>query len=399
MNRFFFAFVFFAVSTIAQNYTRGVGVYPGDPHEYKGPSLVADTANYRNLALHRPAYQSSAYDYNLTAQLVTDGIRETALPQWIETSTSSAGILPKRERELFLDGNVTPSVDVSGDSPWVEFDLRGEDSPPEIDRIDLYLRKIYERPLAGNWTYVVLGSDDASSWKEIGRATGSQWPDMSVAGPSFVQSIPFSAPAKYRSYRVQLSSESVHKWGVAELALFEKGLPVRVAGPDIFSSAWMSAGTGEEWVYVDLGANCIFDRITLSWLARAAEGSVQVSEDASHWTTIRTLAHSSNMSDDLHLDSPARGRFVRVLMARPAKPGDRYVLSEVEVFGRGGPVAVAHAPAPASPEGALPLAGGAALTAGLSCLRKWRRYIRAGLQRSRLDDRNGSGYGAHQLPE
>ena len=61
----------------AQNYTRGIGVYPGDPKEYTGPTLVADAHSYRNLALHRPAYQSSAYDYNLTAQLITDGIKET----------------------------------------------------------------------------------------------------------------------------------------------------------------------------------------------------------------------------------------------------------------------------------------------------------------------------------
>ncbi len=50
----------------AQVYTRGVGVYPGDPREYVGPSMQIDANTYRNLALHRPAYQSSAYDYNLT---------------------------------------------------------------------------------------------------------------------------------------------------------------------------------------------------------------------------------------------------------------------------------------------------------------------------------------------
>lgn len=46
-----------------------------------------DDNTYRNLSLHRPAYQSSAYDYNVAVQLVTDGIKETALPQWIETSS------------------------------------------------------------------------------------------------------------------------------------------------------------------------------------------------------------------------------------------------------------------------------------------------------------------------
>ena len=46
---------------------------------------------YRNLALHRPAYQSSSYDYNLTAQLITDGIKDTRLPRWVAVSTSETG--------------------------------------------------------------------------------------------------------------------------------------------------------------------------------------------------------------------------------------------------------------------------------------------------------------------
>jgi hypothetical protein len=112
-----------------QQYTRGIGVYPGDPTEYAGPTFVIDST-YRNLALHRPAYQSSAYDYNLTAQLITDGIRmevppdqwvvagsmpKQILPQYVVTSTSSGGVLPKQQREVFLDGNITSSIDVTGD--------------------------------------------------------------------------------------------------------------------------------------------------------------------------------------------------------------------------------------------------------------------------------------------
>ena len=69
----------------AQDSTRGIGVYPGDPNAYNGALLVPDTQTYRNLALHRPAYHSSSYDYNLTAQLITDGIKETALPRWVST--------------------------------------------------------------------------------------------------------------------------------------------------------------------------------------------------------------------------------------------------------------------------------------------------------------------------
>src|SRR5580692_2186947 len=125
----------------AQNYTLGIGVYPGDPRENFAPSMRVDATTYRNLALHRPVYQSSSYDYNLTAQLLTDGIRERALPQYVVTSTSSGGILNKQQREAFLDGNITSSVDVTGDHPWVEFDLEGGADPPELDRIDLWLRR------------------------------------------------------------------------------------------------------------------------------------------------------------------------------------------------------------------------------------------------------------------
>ena len=80
-----------ALATLAaQEFTRGVGVYPGDPKEYVGPTFAVDHNTYRNLALHRPAYQSSSYDYNLTAQFVTDGIKDTKLPRWVAVGDQPA---------------------------------------------------------------------------------------------------------------------------------------------------------------------------------------------------------------------------------------------------------------------------------------------------------------------
>ena len=145
-----------SVVASAQQYTRGLGVYPGDPRQYDGPSLVVDATTYRNLALHRPAYQSSAYDYNLTAQLVTDGIKETAPPMWVVTSTSDRGVLPKAEREAFLDEGVVSSVDITGEAPWVQFDIEGAE-PPEINHMDVVLRKVYAPAPQGGWTIVVAG--------------------------------------------------------------------------------------------------------------------------------------------------------------------------------------------------------------------------------------------------
>lgn len=68
-------------------YTRGIGSYPGDPGEDFSPSLRPDYSTYRNIALLRSAYNSSSYDYNLTAQLVTDGVISDKQPQYLDLST------------------------------------------------------------------------------------------------------------------------------------------------------------------------------------------------------------------------------------------------------------------------------------------------------------------------
>ena len=58
-----------------ESYTKGVGIYPGNPEEDFSPDLVTDNDQYGNVALNRITYHSSAFDYNLTGQLATDGIK------------------------------------------------------------------------------------------------------------------------------------------------------------------------------------------------------------------------------------------------------------------------------------------------------------------------------------
>ena len=78
---------------------------PGRRKKDFSPSMKIEAKAYRNLALHRPAYQSSSYDYNCTAQLITDGIKETQLPSWIVVTTSSDGVVKRNERGWILDRN------------------------------------------------------------------------------------------------------------------------------------------------------------------------------------------------------------------------------------------------------------------------------------------------------
>jgi hypothetical protein len=123
------------------------------------------------LALRRPAYHSSSYDYNLTAQLVTDGIKDAHLPDWVATAVSFRGPLPKLEREFFLDCNPTSVVELRGPRPWVQIQLGGGERVPEIDRVDVLL--VVPRGLKPeDLTITVSGSEDGREWKKPGSVTG-----------------------------------------------------------------------------------------------------------------------------------------------------------------------------------------------------------------------------------
>ena len=352
-------FVLAVVSALsAQQYTRGVGLYPGDPKEFQGPVLKIDDA-YRNLALHRPAYQSSAYDYNLTAQLVTDGIHDTKLPRWIVSSTSKDSVLPKFQREHLVDSNPVTMSDLPPTGGWVQVELKGGDSVPEVNSVEVAVR-----PQSGNlepqpWTSVILTSDDGQTWTERGRATNSAvLGTRNWSGPYFVKmSVPLTSIVQSRFYRIQLDAPNVGEWGFGDMAFFNKGQRVQVGGPFDFTSAWKSASTNEEWIYVDLGSGCSFDHVVLSWIRRPAEAELQVSDDAKTWRTVQALPTSGD-TDDIKLAQPVYGHYVRVLMKQASSP-DGYILSEFEVYGRGGAIPLTRPALAMQADGRLDLAGGA----------------------------------------
>jgi beta-galactosidase/beta-glucuronidase len=340
----------------AQTYTRGVGVYPGDPREDWSPTLEIDSTTYRNLALHRPAYQSSSYDYNLTAQLVTDGIRETRQPRWIAVRTSQQGLLPKNQRELLFDDNWVTTVDLNGTHAWVELEWGG-DAPPEIDRVEMEGTVEGRPPENQEWAVVLSVSADGKDWQELGRSYGMAHPTgewkASIAWPAGL-----SNAAHGRFYRFDFESGRPVQWHVGEARFYRGQQRVHAGGPYDFTSAWRSAGAGNEWVSVDLGADCTFDRVALYWIHRAAAGEIQISGDGSAWHTLQPLAEAAGLNDDIRLPSPAHARWVRLWLTR-AQAQEPYILSELEVFGKGGPVPKAKpAPASAGADGRLELAGG-----------------------------------------
>lgn len=160
----------------AQPYTKGIGIYPGAENENFSPSSHIHDSTYRNLAFRRPAYHSSSYDYNLTAQLITDGIRDTVMPSWISVSSSQQGIIPKNERENIIDRHPMTSLSLDGNTGWVQVEICGNGKIPEIDSINVSGNLIINDQEANGWKCIITGSDDGQLWKEIGRAEGSGSP-------------------------------------------------------------------------------------------------------------------------------------------------------------------------------------------------------------------------------
>ena len=379
------------ISACKQNdgkFTRGIGIYPGNPAEDFSPTLVADNDNYRNIAKLRSSYNSSSYDFNLTAQLITDGIIINEMPAYISLSTNN-GIVPRTEREWLLDQNSVTEMDLNGTEVWIQYELNKETTPQQVDKVIINGIVTYNDKVKGKWQFVCSGSNDGIIWDELGKFTGTGLPGkerpnpfaafmkalkpqgkgnakpganpfsflMSPYGngpdapkPSFSFNFPvprpqrlinstfeFKTPVGYHYYRVNLSASCAEKWTLGDLDFYSGEDRLIMVPSRQFKSAWMSAGTGEEWVYTDLGSISTFDNIKLYWINKAVEGSIQVSDDAHNWNDLIELPGGTGQVDDIALKQSAKGRYVKILMKKPMSDKN-YVLSEVEIFGKGGMV-------------------------------------------------------------
>ncbi|MDE6543614.1 MAG: beta-glycosidase, partial [Muribaculaceae bacterium] len=80
-------------------------------------------------------------------------------------------------------------------------------------------------------------------------------------------------------------------------------------------------------------------QVILDWVEKPKSGSIEFSDDNATWTSVAPLPESAALSDTV--SASGKARYVRVMMTEPGESG-RYVLSELQVMGRGGVSAVAH---------------------------------------------------------
>ena len=351
-------------------YTRGIGVYPGSPQEDFSPELLPDEDQYRNLALLRTTYQSSAYDYNLTSQLLTDGIVTDRAPQYFDLQTAE-GCVPKREREWMIDGGPYSRNTVRGEEAFFLFSMHNYNKT--ISRAIVTGTLIYDDKAAqGGYEMTWEASNDGTTWTVLAVNKGAGLPGKARSGRVEVndpnkqtgtvsmpmrrleETFDFTNTAAYASYRIRLRMKGAYEWTFHEVEFSNADGGVDLKPSQFFTSAWMSATAGEEWVSVDLGSHSEFDKVILHWVNKAVEGRIQTSDDAQTWTDAAPLPGGEGLTDEISVKSKAR--YVRVCMDRSVD-GGRYILSELEVMGRGGLLPRAAA-MPEAAGGRLTLSGG-----------------------------------------
>ena len=351
-------------------YTRGIGIYPGSPQEDFSPELLPGGDEYRNIARLRATLQSSAYDYNLTAQLVTDGIVSETQPAYLTLSTPQ-GEVPKREKEWMIDGGPFSKNTVEGADTYFQFSLnnyRKTLSKAVVTGLVAY----DDKAASGGYEMTWEGSDDGTQWTTLSTHKGSGLPGRSSSGRVTVndpnkqtgnismpvrrlnETFDFDQPASYAHYRIRLKMAGAHSWIFNAIDFSDADGAVDLKPSQYFNSTWMSAGTGTEWLCVDLGTRSEFDQITLHWINKAVKGRIQTSDNASTWRDLAELPGGADQTDVI--DAKGKARYVRILMEEPAN-GQRYALSEVEVMGHGGLVPQ-PAQMPAVADGEINLAGG-----------------------------------------
>lgn len=341
---------------MAQQPTRGIGIYPGAPEESFEPQLVNST-EYRNVARGRMVYQSSSFDFNMTAQLLTDGI-VSSRPSRINTSeapvflevTTPDGQLPQRQRESTIDGNEWTQTIVMGSDTWLQYAWHGMSI--NADAIHLIGTVAYRENEANEGYRIrVMASQDGKRWQQmaIDESSGllgktaygmvhsdpnknSDSDDMLPTRRVDMQ-LPFSEASTFNYLRIELKMKGAAYWTFTENPITLKGKRVENLLPSLgFTSAWMVLSDHDEWACVDLGAKADISKINLHWIEKPKRFELQLSDDGKHFTKFNIKHPTGNQ----------QARYVRVYIPSAGKV-QRVILSEIEVMGRGGLVAKAKA--------------------------------------------------------
>jgi hypothetical protein len=108
------------------------------------------------------------------------------------------------------------------------------------------------------------------------------------------------------------------------------------------STRWNSAHSDPQWIYLDFGSPVFVDRVQILWQHCATNYDLQVSNDASTWTTMRSIAGNTSGTENPPSDWSGAvdttglagvGRYLRVSGTLRCVTLSGYSIWEMQVYG------------------------------------------------------------------
>jgi hypothetical protein len=235
-----------------------------------------------------------------------------------------------------VDGNATTrwSSEFSDDQ-WIYVDLTGRYAISEV---------ILRWETAFGADYQVQVSDDASSWTTIRSVTGGDGGVDDLTGLWGVgryvriRGIHRGTEWGYSLWSFEVygdaaplsADRALHRPAVSS-SDFSASFAAALAVDGDPSTRWSSAFSDPQWIYVDLGQPFILHSVQLVWEAAfGADFQIQISNDATNWTTAASITGNTGGTNDLAISGTAR--YVRVYGTRRGTEWG-YSLWSFEVYG------------------------------------------------------------------
>ncbi|MBN1409910.1 MAG: discoidin domain-containing protein, partial [Spirochaetales bacterium] len=251
-----------------------------------------------NLALNKPCVASSIENVDLNAAAAFDGNSGTRWssvfsdPQWIYVDLGATYAISRvvlNWETAFASGY---SIQVSGNAgSWTTVYAtstgNGGIDDLAVSGSGRYLR-LYGTARGTEWGY--------SLWEFEVYGGGS----VTATPTAIPTATPATAAGNVALNRSAVSSSNENTDLTAGMAFDGNG-----------NTRWASAYSDPQWIYVDLGTTYSISRVVLNWeTAYGSAYSIQVSGNASAWTTVYSTSGGNGGIDDLTVNGS--GRYVRM---------------------------------------------------------------------------------------
>jgi len=324
-----------------------------------------------NIALNTTCTSSTSYDYNLTAQLLTDGIVCQEEPSWMSLR-SIEGEFPRREKEWTIDQGPYSFNRIEGSDNKLEYVWSRRSFSPRTVRI---AGSVYTQGKPGRWS-LTCESDGAILAEKCGKtfpgkASGivkeadpnKQGAESEYLKTSFRFDLPVNPEKPIKDFTIRFSLANAHHWEINAVDFSTKecfghsndtgpysskeARGMSLLAGDMFTSAWMSKDGEPQQILMDLKTVQKINGIRIHWIHPCVKGGIEASANGTDWTEIADIKDCETLK--------AKARYLRFNM-EGADASGHFCIGEIEVLGhaaKGEPVGWSLKRADGTESGAL----------------------------------------------